>query len=143
MPVLGEVFLTCEEGVAHYRRAHGKWVHRRLLAPPAPVPTERALISITQRMVKMGTFRTKANIHAVAVAIYPMLKILEGCYKAYIGKLKLWDIAGALPMVQRLGLESRLLRGPFQCEGERDHLGSLLFRQLSLDLDLCLQKSLI
>ncbi len=40
-------------------------------------------------------------------------------------------------------LESRLLRGPFQCEGERDHLGSLLFRQLSLDLDLCLQKSLI
>jgi myo-inositol-1(or 4)-monophosphatase len=114
MPVLSELFLTCEDGVVKYRRVHGKWTSRRVLERPKLVNMEKSLISVTQQMVKETTFKTRASIHAVAVAIYPILKFLEGSYKAYIGNLKLWDIAGVLPMVARLGLEARLLNGtPF------------------------------
>lgn len=111
LPVLGELYLTIGDEVVHYRRAHGKWVNRRTLGAPSFAKMEKALISITQRMVKMTTFKTRASIHAVAVAVYPLLRALEGSYKAYIGNLKLWDIAGVLPMAQRLGLEARLLNG--------------------------------
>jgi len=111
LPVLGELFLTCDDEVVHYRRVHGRWSHRRVLSPPSPLKMERSIISITQQMVKDTTFETRASIHAVAVAVYPILRTLEASYKAYIGNLKLWDIAGVLPMVMRLGLESRLLNG--------------------------------
>ena len=42
--------------------------------------------------------------------------ILPGNAIAYIGHVKLWDIAGVLPMLCRLGFQQQLLNGAFMTE---------------------------
>jgi hypothetical protein len=81
------------------------------LVRPQPKPEEKGIIGVTQRVAKGGQYLGRSTVHCVGVAVYAILNVLRGRYTAYVGKLKLWDVAGALPMCERLGIEVRLDSG--------------------------------
>ena len=41
-------------------------------------------------------------------AVVPLLGLLQGRFLSYLGSVKLWDAAGALPILLRLGFEASL-----------------------------------
>jgi fructose-1,6-bisphosphatase/inositol monophosphatase family enzyme len=44
-------------------------------------------------------------------AVEALAAVLTGQAQAYVGHMKLWDIAGLLPMMARLGISGRLADG--------------------------------
>jgi hypothetical protein len=75
------------------------------------MPTEMGIVSLTQRLVKRATMGGAATLHLCGAAVYGIKNVLLGRNIAYLGKLKLWDVAAGLPMLYRLGLEAQLMNG--------------------------------
>ncbi len=109
LPALGELFITQNKQVIFYRVIDGKiFGQGQALEKPKQKPEKKAIISVTQKVAKGGKYKGASNICCLGVAVYSLLNVLRGRYNAYVGKLKLWDIAGAIPMCERLGIKSIL-----------------------------------
>lgn len=112
LPALGELFITQNKQVIFYKVNDGKLIGEgKILDKPIEKPEKKAIISVTQKVAKGGKYTGTSNICCLGVAVYSLLNVLRGRYNAYIGKLKLWDIAGAIPMCERLGIRSILSNG--------------------------------
>ncbi len=61
------------------------------------------MVGISQKVAKHGRFLGDGPVHAAASCVYSVMQLLLGRYSAYVASLKLWDIAAALPMLERLG----------------------------------------
>lgn len=96
----------------------GRSVAPRLkeLSPPETQHAEHGVVSVSQAIVKLGRFETAGPVHAVASCVYSIMQLILGRYSAYIASLKLWDIAAALPMLERLGYAALFSDGtPLDC----------------------------
>ena len=62
------------------------------------------LIAITQDMSKKGRFHAENPVHTICCAVMPLAYLLMNRYLAYIANLKLWDLAGGLPMLKKLNI---------------------------------------
>lgn len=71
----------------------------------------RAMISVSQVLTKSGEFRLSNPVQAVGSAVQSLTGLLDGRYLAYLGCLKLWDLAGGLPLLFRLGFKAILTDG--------------------------------
>ena len=80
---------------------------------PQAVPTEPAggLVAITQGVVRQCHFPPDMVLHALACAVVPLAYLLLGRYVAYLGHLKLWDLAGGLPLLLKTGFTATLIDG--------------------------------
>ena len=117
MPVLGELFITFGDQVLFYKVCGGVLSEAQVLEKPMHKSPLKSILSVTQKVAKRGVVNSSVCVHAVGVAVYPICNLLRGRYTAYIGKLKLWDVAGGIPMMKRLGLEITLMNGtPIGCE---------------------------
>ncbi len=67
------------------------------------------LIAITQEMSKKGKSHVKNPVHTLCCAVMPLAYLLVGRYHAYLANLKLWDLAGGLPMLQKLNIVGRFV----------------------------------
>jgi myo-inositol-1(or 4)-monophosphatase len=68
-------------------------------------PYSRAdLVAITQGTAKRGTVALPNPVHALACAVLPLTYLLLGRYAAYVASLKVWDLAGALPLLHKRGI---------------------------------------
>ncbi len=116
LPAVGELFLTDGQ--------HLYWVQdldlnsradqRCKLAPLEPQPqalSEGGMIALGQRFVKNSTFPFNNPIYASCCAINSISYLLLGRYMAYIGHMKLWDLAAGLPMLLASGFEAMLING--------------------------------
>lgn len=69
------------------------------------------MIALTQSIAKGGVLNLPNPVQALACAVMPLTYLLLGRYHSYIGTVKLWDIAGVLPMLIRSGYEMVLTNG--------------------------------
>jgi myo-inositol-1(or 4)-monophosphatase len=65
---------------------------------------DHGLIAITQETAKRGRVNLPTQVQALATAVFPMTYLCLGRYEGYVGSLKLWDFAGAMPMLAARGV---------------------------------------
>jgi myo-inositol-1(or 4)-monophosphatase len=117
LPEYGEIVISNDDGdravVEEGRLEDGEWRWSEL--PPAPRPSGAGgLIAVTQALVKRGRCDLPNGVMALGAAVVPLAGLLQGRFVAYIGSVKLWDAAGALPLIARHGLAMSVL-----VDGER------------------------
>lgn len=113
LPITRELFVS-----------DGDMVLRAVVAPAADsaaefMPVERpetartddGLIAVTQDITKIGGIGVPNPVQALACAVMPLSYLLLGRYMAYVGNLKLWDLAGGLPLLHKLGIGATFLCG--------------------------------
>jgi fructose-1,6-bisphosphatase/inositol monophosphatase family enzyme len=69
------------------------------------------MIAVTQELAKRGTIDVPNPVQALGCAVVPMTYLLLGRFLAYVGKVKLWDIAGTLPLLLRAGFVVQTIDG--------------------------------
>lgn len=111
LPVTGELFLSDGDQLLY---GHGSFRDGIDLVP-LPV-TKRAvgaggMIAITQELARKGTIAAPNPVQALGCAVVPMTYLLLGRFLAYVGKVKLWDIAGTLPLLLRAGFLVQTIDG--------------------------------
>ena len=72
---------------------------------------EGGLVAISQVTAKYGGFAARNPVQALGTAAMPLAYVMLGRYLAYIGAVKLWDVAGAFPLLSRMGCSMRLCSG--------------------------------
>jgi myo-inositol-1(or 4)-monophosphatase len=78
-----------------------------VLAPWGP----GGMVALGQRMVRMHTFPWPNPTLVSGCAINALAYLMVGRFSAYLGHMKLWDLAGVLPMLLRCGCGGRLING--------------------------------
>lgn len=120
LPAFGELLITSGEAVLAGTLRSGQWrweeLHRIREALPA-----YALIAITQELAKRGRVTLPNPVMVLGAAVVPLLGILQGRFVGYVGSVKLWDIAGCLPLLLRKGLAISVVHG-----GERREVTDLV-----------------
>jgi hypothetical protein len=102
LPDYGELVLSTERGIEEGKLQNGAWIWRELRPPPRPVG-DSGLVAVTQSLAKWGKVRLKNPVQVLGCAVVPLIGLLQGRFVAYLGSVKLWDAAGALPLVLRAG----------------------------------------
>jgi myo-inositol-1(or 4)-monophosphatase len=63
-----------------------------------------APLAISQDIARSGRVLEELAVHAVGSAVYELIGMLRGRYRSYVGSLKLWDVAGCIPLLDRMGV---------------------------------------
>jgi hypothetical protein len=72
---------------------------------PAELDVSRGVISVSQDVAKRGGVKGPEQVHANGSAVYSIGHLAMGSFSGYVANLKLWDIAGGWPILDRLGFE--------------------------------------
>ena len=112
LPPTGELFISDGDAVFFAERCpEGGAVDLRPLKPRPRAWDDGALIALAQTVAKRRLLRLPNPVHALACAVMPLPYLLLGRYAAYVGALKLWDFAGALPLLLKCGFVGKLADG--------------------------------
>lgn len=112
LPVTDELFITRNESV-EYGHINS---NRTVITTPenrlefAEKKTS-GMIALTQGIAKGRGIDVPNPVQAMGCAVLPLAYLLLDRYIGYIGKVKLWDCAGALPMLERAGFVSTFTDG--------------------------------
>jgi myo-inositol-1(or 4)-monophosphatase len=101
LPVVDELYISEGDAVYLCELRNGR---RQRLTPPDQTFTDGSMIAISQEIVKRGSLRMRNPMLAVCCAVVPLTGLLLGRCSAYVTCLKIWDIAGSLPMLAKLGI---------------------------------------
>ena len=112
LPARGEIFLTDKSETYSSRLTRGKAkAELSKFAASKAVLSPGGLVSISQNIARTGTLSMKNPLHAICCSVFSSVGLLEGGYMAYLGCTKLWDIAGALPLLWNCGYATELFSG--------------------------------
>mgnify|MGYP002875598860 CR=1 FL=1 len=107
LPRTGELFITDGEQVLYHRGARNPayWSFETLTPLPREDHPWRAsgMVSLPQEIVHRGRFSGHNPVQSNGSAVYSVAKLIRGSYLCYIARIKLWDLAGSLPILDRLG----------------------------------------
>ena len=138
MPELGELMIS-SKGKAYYASAPGAPDAKALssamreMAPPLVRFDDSASVNLSQAMTKRGMFRGPNPVIATGTCAYSCIELALGKDAAYITGCKIWDIAGALPVLRNLGFHGRTPAGDNLLTGEiNDRLYDLDFESQRL-----------
>lgn len=111
LPVTDELFLTTPGGV-EYGPIAGP---RRILSHETRIPDAQrrraGMIAVTQGIAKGHGIDVPNPVQALGCAVLPLTYLLLDRYVCYLGKVKLWDCAAALPMLRWEGFVTELADG--------------------------------
>jgi len=110
LPDMGELVTSDGESVLEGKLAGGSWTWRAFGERKRPEGTY-GLFSITQGVAKRGKVWLPNPVLVLGVAVLPMVGLLQGRFLAYLGTVKLWDVAGALPLLLRKGFSATVVPG--------------------------------
>ncbi len=112
LPITDELFITDGDEV-RYGPIDGPLVsvEPQTSRVPAGRRTESGMIAVTQSVVKGPGMRVRNPVQALGCAVLPLCYLLLDRYIGYVAKVKLWDVAGVLPMLEREGFTCRLVDG--------------------------------
>lgn len=110
LPALGEVVLSDGKKVMEGSLENGAWNWRELPAPRRE-PGTSGLVAITQAVAKRGKVLLKNPVLVVGAAVVPLAGLVQGRILAYLGSVRLWDVAGALALVQRFDFSVTVREG--------------------------------
>jgi myo-inositol-1(or 4)-monophosphatase len=105
LPVTGELYIS-DRGKNLYTNHWFPWNNEgeraelELLKAKVNKLGSGAMVAITQGVGKRGELHMHNPIQALACAVVPLCYLLHGRYLAYTGKLKVWDMAGAFPLLK-------------------------------------------
>lgn len=80
------------------------------ITPRDAVP-EYGMVAISQIIAKRGGYRGKRYVQASASSVWSLTQLAIGRLAGYISRGSLWDFAGAIPILSRLGFRAGLLGG--------------------------------
>ncbi len=101
LPLFGEMVLSDGDAVLEGTREDGDWTWREL-GPPEP-DDGQGLAAITQEVAKHGRVDLPNPVMVLGAAVVPLVGLLQGRFAGYLGSVRLWDIAGCLPLLLRKG----------------------------------------
>jgi myo-inositol-1(or 4)-monophosphatase len=88
---------------------------------PRPID-DGGMICLDQKSVRGMLIRKPNPLQALCCAVMPMAYLCLGRYAAYVGRVKLWDAAGGLPLLLKCGLVARTLGGdPLDGRVDEEH----------------------
>jgi myo-inositol-1(or 4)-monophosphatase len=114
LPTTGELFVS--DGPAVYSgtsSAREGWDYAGL-APLAVRPRamdDGGMVCLDQKTVRGMLIRRPNPVQALCCAVMPLAYLCIGRYAAYVGRVKLWDAAGGLPLLLKCGFVARTLGG--------------------------------
>jgi myo-inositol-1(or 4)-monophosphatase len=111
LPVTGELFATDGGAVLYGVGTCGEAPELGPFEPVKAPLSEGGLVSISQTVTRQAGFRLPNAIQALCCAVFPMTYLTLGRVMAYIGTLKLWDLAGAFPVLLASGFLARFRDG--------------------------------
>ncbi len=110
LPVTREIFISDGNNVYFINVKDNAKNHEFLILKEyTRESSSTGLIAITQDMSKKGKFHVENPVHTICCAVMPLAYLLVDRYHAYIANLKLWDLAGGLPMLQKLNIVGRFV----------------------------------
>jgi len=110
LPDFGEIFLsdgkevlvgTQPEGTRK-GRTDDPWVWKAVDGPRVQFNAQTP-VAVTQALAKRGQIHLPNPVMVLGVAVVPMTGLLLDRFQAFLGSVKLWDVAGALPLLLRRG----------------------------------------
>jgi myo-inositol-1(or 4)-monophosphatase len=109
LPMEGEM-LVSEGADVYYSKtapaANAAAVLRPFARRDVPV-SDKLPVAMAQRCVREGGYTGRNVLHTTASAVFSLVHLMLGHYLAYVADLKLWDIAGSLALLEKLGLAAR------------------------------------
>ena len=102
LPDYGELVISDGPRVLEGTRSDGEWSWRELDGSARPLGGY-GLLAVTQGIAKRGKVLLPNPVMVLGVAVVPMVGLLQGRFTGFLGSVKLWDIAGALPLLLRKG----------------------------------------
>ncbi len=102
LPMFGEMVLSDGDAVLEGNRAGGDWTWREI-GEPAPDDDGRRLTAVTQDVAKRGRVELPNPVMVLGAAVVPLVGLLQGRFVGYLGSVRLWDVAGSLPLLLRKG----------------------------------------
>lgn len=122
LPDMGEMLLSDGGAVLQGVRREGSWqwapigataaaggVRGASESPTGPpdggaTPDDgHGLVSITQVVAKRGKVLLPNVVVVLGTAVVPLVGLIQGRFVAYLGTVKLWDVAGSVPLLLRKG----------------------------------------
>lgn len=112
LPARGEIFITDKSDIyaGMSRNCESLPALSKFTSSKASL-SHGGLVSISQNIARTGTLSMKNPLHAICCSVFSSACLLQGSYMAYLGCAKLWDIAGALPILWNCGYETELFSG--------------------------------
>ena len=121
LPVTGELFISGSNGKVLYGRdifpfSEYETIQYEPIWREGAKPDKSGMLAVTQSVAKGSGINVINPVQALGCAVLPLAYLLLDRYMAYVGTLKLWDIAGALPMLSTSGFHIQLKNGtPVTC----------------------------
>ena len=111
LPLTGELFISEGETVyfLNIKEATDSLepiAYRRFDSQPTNIDSS-SLLAVTQDMLYLRHLDLLPSVQLPCSAVTAFAYLLQGCYVAYIANIKLWDLAGAFPLLSKLGFEGR------------------------------------
>ncbi|WP_319476325.1 inositol monophosphatase family protein [Marispirochaeta aestuarii] len=111
LPVTREYYISHRGEILYARPAPGE---KPVLAPlkiERSAPGEKSIVGISQDVVR-GKLGSLANpVQTLGCVVVPFAYMLQGRFMAYVGYMKLWDLAGSLPLLRNAGFIVRSADG--------------------------------
>ncbi len=115
LPRTGELFITSGDDVLYHRgpRDPDYWDFSRLspLAATDRAYRSTGMVSLPQEIMYTGGFSGRNPFQSVGSAVYSVAKLIQGSYICYVARVRLWDLAGSLPILHRLGFHLQFADG--------------------------------
>jgi myo-inositol-1(or 4)-monophosphatase len=107
---MGELVISDGGAVLQGTRSGRSWDWKEL-PPRRDAFNDQGLVAITQNLAKWGKVHLRNPVMVLGAAVVPMVGLVQGRFLAYIGSVKLWDIAGSLPLILRHGFAVSVMEG--------------------------------
>jgi myo-inositol-1(or 4)-monophosphatase len=108
LPMEGEMLIS-EGGAVYYgktRPASNEPADLRIFSPRIAAADDKLPIALAQRYLREGAYMGRDVLHTTASAVFSLTHLMLGHYLAYAADLKLWDLAGGLALLKKLGYAS-------------------------------------
>ena len=109
LPRTGELFITHDTAVLYHKGARNPQYWKFTDMSPIPAceyPYQKTgMMSLPQEVVSTARFTGVNPVQTNGSAVYSIAKLLLGNYLCYVARVKLWDIAGAIPILRLRGFQ--------------------------------------
>lgn len=103
LPIQNELFMTAQGGLFH----GAPEALMRIEGQRRPYSHD-GIVAITQEIARTAGLAVVNPVFAGGSAVFPLTHLVLGRFIAYVGQLKLWDVAGSLPLLRVSGFRLQL-----------------------------------
>ena len=111
LPVTREYYISSRGGILYARPAPGEQPVLSPLRIEHSAPGGKSIVGISQDVVRGKLGKLSNPVQTLGCVVVPFAYMLQGRFMAYVGHMKLWDLAGSLPLLKNAGFIVRSADG--------------------------------